>query len=67
MNQAHHTKLRAAGWHYDPLSERYSAPDAPLDGTQTMYTPAEAWERYQAAQAKATAKTTKEAPHDTAG
>jgi len=53
LNAAHHEKLRAAGWHHDPVSDRYSAPDAPQDGTQRMYDPAEAWAAYQAAQAKA--------------
>lgn len=52
MNAAHHAKLRASGWRYDPISERYSAPDAVQDGTQRMYTQSEAWERYEAAQTK---------------
>lgn len=52
MNQSRHRKLRAAGWHYDPLSDRYSAPGVPLDGNQKMLAQAEAWEAYEAAQAK---------------
>lgn len=52
MNQAQHRKLRAAGWHYDPLSLRYSAPGVALDGKQKMFTQAEAWEKEQAAKAK---------------
>lgn len=52
MNQAHHTKLRAAGWRYDPLSDRYSAPGRAMDGTQKMYTHSEAWDAYEASLAK---------------
>jgi predicted acetyltransferase len=52
MNAVHHAKLRAAKWHYDPVSERYSAPGVPLDGAQKMFTQAEAWEQYEAALAK---------------
>lgn len=52
MNQARHAKLRDAKWHYDPVSDRYSAPDVPLDGEQRMYTQAEAWEAHEARLAK---------------
>lgn len=60
MNAVQHRKLRDAGWRYDPLSERYSAPGVPQDGTQKMFTPSEAWEREEAAAAKAKAAAAKE-------
>jgi hypothetical protein len=63
MNQARHTTLRASGWHYDPVSDRYSAPHVPLDGTQKMYTPAEAWEAEETARKAAKASSApKDAP-----
>lgn len=52
MNAVHHAKLRAAGWRYDPVSERYSAPGVARDGEQKMHTQAEAWEQHEAALAK---------------
>jgi len=62
MNQAQHTKLRQAKWRYDPVSDRYSAPGVALDGTQRMYTQAEAWAALEAAEGKDKAKTKDERP-----
>lgn len=60
MNAVHHQKLRAAGWRYDPISERYSAPGVVLDGEQKMYSQAEAWDAYEAQLAKEKQKAAKD-------
>lgn len=62
MNKTRHQKLRAAGWFYDPLSDRYSAPGVALDGEQKMYDQADAWQAYETAQAKLKQQPAKDAP-----
>lgn len=42
-----HDHLIAAGWRYDARVGRYTAPDAPQDGTAASYSQDAAWEVQQ--------------------
>lgn len=48
--QTRHEQLLAAGWHYDPATDRYRAPDSKSDGTARLHNLAAAWLEFQASQ-----------------
>lgn len=53
MSDSRHDQLIAAGWRYDPATDRYAAPNSPTDGTARQYNLAAAWASEQARQADA--------------